>query len=179
MSPRFFLALAAIAAGAGCASPEPECEPDTHETIEQICNGDFGFGDRDWNADEKAAMRRAAARWNAFIGVELVKVRAGKATCQIVNGAPPAGKSAWYAFETGTITIDRAGVRSEESTTIKPLQLSAVRGTTELEIVVMHEIGHSLGFNHRKAGGLMCSQAGDNFEAPDRAQCVELGWCTE
>lgn len=110
-----------------------------------------------------------------FIGVELVKVRAGKATCQIVNGAPPAGKSAWYAFGTGAITIDRAGVRSRH----QAAALSAVRGTTELEIVVMHEIGHSLGFNHRKAGGLMCSQAGDNFEAPDRAQCVELGWCTE
>lgn len=167
--------VAALVAATGCAHDAVHCDPDTHEVIPQICNGDFGYDDRGFDADEKAALRRAAERWNAFVGASLVHVRAGRATCQIVDGELPSGRAAWYDFETGTITIDRSKLD-------RVVRLPAFRkqvDASDLESTAMHEIGHSLGLNHAQDGGIMCSASRAEFNASDREQCAALGWCAE
>ena len=65
----------------------------------------------------------------------------------------------WYSHE-GKITLD--------------LSLMDRAG---LETVLMHEIGHSLGFGHRRYGGIMCSMVKKKFNEVDLEQCKELGYC--
>lgn len=175
-APGVLALVAALVAATGCAPDEGPCDgDDTREQIPQICDGDFGFGDHDFTADEKAALRRAADRWNAFVGASLVRVRAGRATCQIVAGELPSGRAAWYDFESGTITLDR---RKFDRDLHVPTLSRRVDGA-DVEATAMHEIGHALGFNHASDGGIMCSASRADFNASDREQCAALGWCTE
>lgn len=171
---RLALALAAVFTAAGCSPVDAPCDgEDTHEQIEPLCGGDFGYGDHDFNANEKAALRRAGERWNAFTGASLVSVHAGDATCRIVPGELPAEWAAYYDFTTGTITIDRSKIRRAFNFET----LSFPIDSDDLETTAMHEIGHSLGLNHAQDGGIMCSQSNADFNESDRAQCTELGWC--
>lgn len=176
MSPRAWATASAVALAfvTGCDpdGSRPCDGEDTHEEWAEICGGDFGFADG-FTVEEKDAMRGAAARWNAFVGASLVQVRAGRATCRIVPGTLPEGRTAWYAFDTGTITIDRAKIdRDFDVTHLR----NRVDGA-DLEATIMHEIGHSLGLQHAHDGGIMCAASRDDFNASDRAQCTGLGWC--
>lgn len=152
------LALATLLWVAGCATSEAECEPDTHEIWDAFCGGDFSFDSNDFEPSERAALLGSAERWNAFTGATLVQVHTGAATCTIVKGKPPQGKAAWYDFASGTITIDTSQAR-------------------DIKRTITHEIGHSLGFQHARLGGVMCSTSRDEFNESDHTQCVQIGLC--
>lgn len=166
------LALA-VASLIGCAAEE-----------RAPCRGDDGVSrwvaSSDWTVEEREALERSAARWNAFAGRKVVAVGEDKDACAITRAR------AQLVTPTGVVSnavLWPDDGRIEVSPTYKCAgDASMATDPACLELLVMHEIGHHLlGPEHLadETSGIMQGSRGvpPDFTGDDRALCVARGVC--
>jgi hypothetical protein len=133
------------------------------------CEGSFTYAPNDFTLEEQAWIEESASRWNVWVGYTLVKVIPGEQeACSIVNGFTVNPDAVAEEHEpTYVITIDKDHLQRLN-------QLNQKR----FEAVVMHELGHALGYDHILNGkALMAPSANDDFTDLDRAECIRHNMC--
>jgi len=133
------------------------------------CEGYYTYNPDDFSEEEQGWINESAQRWNVWVGHVVVTTSPGKrAACSIHDGvtANP-DKIGQDHHPTESITIDKEHLKRIN-------QLNRVR----FESVVMHEVGHSLGYGHILGGpALMAPASADDFTELDRIECIKHGMC--
>ena len=133
------------------------------------CDGQWVYNPDDFTAEEQAWIQSAGGRWNHFVGSDVVEVSPGKRDACVIQKGPTTNPEAIGQdyHHTEVISIDLDHLRRIN-------QLTQV----EFEAVVMHEIGHSLGYKHILTGpALMAPYAAHDFTELDRIACINRGMC--
>jgi hypothetical protein len=134
------------------------------------CQGFYTYVPSHFTPDEQVWIQNSAQRWNDWVGYRLVIVEAGdRPACTIRDGkTKDPSKVGQDHHPTEVIIIDK-----EHLVQINRLSQDV------FEAIIMHEIGHSLGFDHRGEDGtaLMAPAGALDFTDIDRIQCIELGIC--
>lgn len=141
------------------------------------CEGFYTYVPEHFTLEERYWIEESAERWNDWVGYRLLVVEPGyRPACTIHDGKttdPP--KIGSIRHPTESITIDKEDLQKYKDLTKH--KESAYKDV--FEGVVMHELGHGLGFKHRgKNGSALMAPAGSlDFTDIDRMQCIELGIC--
>jgi len=133
------------------------------------CEGSFVYIPEDFSAEEQAWIEEGVLRWNVWVGHTVLKVRPGYLeSCSIHNGSTNNLAAVGQEHEpTYVITIDKDHLRRID-------QLNQDR----FESVVMHELGHALGYGHILTGpALMAPSATSDFTDLDRDECIRHNMC--
>lgn len=151
-------ALLVLVFATGCTAPAEE------KTAVPACNGVFALPEGLTDA-ENAGFLDAAAQWNEYVGYQLVKFDTAGCTVQFGETQNP---DWWGQFNhtTQVMTLDRVKLQS----------LPAENVSFALANIAVHEMGHSLGFHHSEHGR-MANSTEPEWNAEDRQQCLDLGYC--
>lgn len=142
------------------------------------CEGRFLYNPDDFTAEEQVWIEESVTRWNVWVGHTVLDVAPGKRdACTIHDGKttdPPKIGQIRHPIE--SITIDKEDLQ-------KYKDLEKYKETDYKDVfqgVVMHELGHGLGFKHRGESGkaLMAPAGARDFTYIDLLQCIDLGICT-
>lgn len=153
------------------------CTETSVPLVEGPCSaGTITYDEHAWNADDKAWFRLAAARWNAFAGVEVIRVVPGRGACEIVAGATDHGSPIAFDAGAGVLTIDRAAVVAASERRLDLPELRTERDGGAMVATAMHAFGHVLGLPHDD-DGVLSPWGADEFTERDRAACREVGLC--
>lgn len=153
------------------------CTETSAPLIEGPCSaGTLVYDEHAWSADEKAWLRLAAARWNEFAGVDVVRVVPGRSGCQIVAGATDDGSPIEFDSAAGVLTIDREAVAAASERRLDLSELRTERDGGAMVTTAMHAFGHVLGLPHDD-DGVLSPWGADEFTEGDRAACREVGLC--
>jgi hypothetical protein len=110
-----------------------------------------------FTASQRADIARAARKWNQVLDTP-IGVEGGTWTMQ--RGQVPAGYAAWTDRDSRTVTI-------------APSVPDA-----DIYAVVLHELGHSVGFAHHAEPGVMNPTYGAvEFSRADLAECPRVKRC--
>ena len=135
------------------------------------CEGQFTYNTDDFTPEQQTWIVGAAWRWNTWVGRKVVSVRPGNDDiCNIRAGETKSLKAIGEEHEpTVLITIE-----------LERMERLKILNQTRVEAVIMHEIGHALGFSHVGANGkaLMAPAGAIDFTEIDRIECIKLGICT-
>ena len=151
------LALFAV----GCAKP-PDCEGSYH-------------AHRSLSAEQTSQVQVAFAKWNAFVGRDVVRLEPGDeddTTCS-VRVDESTGDLGLFRHDDASISFAPDYMREH-----------AAGCTTHLadciEATLLHETGHALGLLHVPGAGNVMSADGElvlDFTDADRAECTRVGVC--
>lgn len=133
------------------------------------CEGSFTYLPEDFSAEEATWIEESVSRWNVWAGHTVLKVKPGYLeSCSIQNGPTDNPRAVGQEhYPTFVITVDKAHLQSIG-------QLTQER----FEAVVMHELGHALGYGHILNGKALMAPSGSNdFTLLDREVCVARNMC--
>jgi len=139
-------------------------------TGEVNCEGNFYYDDS-FTPEQQEWIKESATRWNAWVGRPITSVRPGSD----------------YACTIGVGKTQREQAIGETSTRLQNIiidmdDLKRLNKATKayFEGVVMHEMGHALGYDHKGANGkaLMAPAGSVNFTDIDRVECIKKEMCT-
>ncbi len=105
---------------------------------------------------QRATIASAGQKWGEILE-EPITFEGG--SWRITRGAVPDGYVAWTDADKREVTI------------------APDVADDDLYRAVLHELGHSVGFVHHDAPGVMNPRAGTDFSAADRAECAALNRC--
>ncbi len=136
------------------------------------CEGNFEYNPDEFTAEQKTWIHNAATRWNNWVGRPVSSVRPGyNDICSINAGVPKKPEAIGSAnSRTQNILIDIEDMRARK----------ILGDQAKFEGVVMHEIGHTLGYGHldgKNSTGLMSPAGTTNFTERDRIECIKHGMC--
>lgn len=133
------------------------------------CEGEFVYNTNSFSLEQQEWIKESATRWNDWVGYSLVHVTPGTSEiCSIEVGKTKKDSAIGEAnSRTGLIVIDLDDLS-------KPVAKKEV-----FEGVVMHEMGHTLGFAHHGENGkaLMAPAGSQDFTEIDRIWCIKLDYC--
>lgn len=138
-------------------------------TSQVDCYGTYTYNPNDFTSEQKVWIENAAHRWNNWVGYNLVHVSPGiENTCNIHNGkTTDPTKVGQDHHPSELITID-----------VEHLQQINRLNQVRFESIVMHELGHSLGYSHILTGkALMAPISADDFTDLDRIECIKHDMC--
>ncbi|HEY8075855.1 MAG TPA: hypothetical protein VIF62_17130 [Labilithrix sp.] len=105
---------------------------------------------------QRSTIASAGAKWNELLD-ETISFDGG--SWRITRGAVPEGYAAWTDADQRLVTI--APHVSDD----------------DLYRIVVHELGHSVGFVHHAEPGVMNPEPGPEFTDADRAECATVRRC--
>lgn len=136
------------------------------------CEGRFEYNPDEFTAEQKTWIHNAASRWNNWTDRPISAVRPGyNDICSINVGSPKDNPNAIGSAHSRTqnILIDVEDMRARN-----------ILNQEVFEGVVMHEIGHTLGYDHldgKNSTGLMSPAGTKDFTERDRIACIKHGMC--
>lgn len=128
------------------------------------CQGHYTYDSDDWTEAQVEALYGAQERWFQFTGYQVITLTEGKAdTCHILPVPEiPGPRAGVNVGETGNIEVEGSRISS-------------------LELIVTHEMGHGLGFEHVDDPQAMMAPAMNlstqEFRQADLEECQALGVC--
>lgn len=150
------------------SSPSIET-PDIHNSF---CHGSFRIDDSsNFTQPQRADIAIAAYRWNTFLGYGYFSVK-DDGKCPVLKQDLDATLIAEFDQQYPSISMD-----------IPLLIQSNWASDTKFQVVVMHEMGHSIGMRHVDAGphgaimGRDTNTASDDFTEADKQECRRIGFC--
>lgn len=136
------------------------------------CQGHYNYNPKSFTSDEVLWIENSFKRWNTWVGYNLVNVSSGSSEEQIFcsidsEKLEQPNRIGQFTIKNKTISID-----------INKLKTKNIYNKEKFESVIMHEIGHALGFIHVKQNeSLMSPVGGLDFSTDDYIQCLELNLC--
>lgn len=134
------------------------------------CGGQFEFSSTAFTSEQQDWIRESSVRWNTWVGYNLTSVSpgAGRKYCFINTGELKPDRIGQERSNTGAIYID-----------VEKLQSHNTLDRGHFEGVVMHEMGHALGYAHKGANGkaLMAPAGAQDFTDIDRMECIKKDMC--
>lgn len=134
------------------------------------CDGNWAYNPDDFTEEQQIWIQNSAMRWNNWVGYTVAAVHPGKQHACII-----------HAGKTDKPTAIGQLRKPEHSITVnlERMKLLKILNQAAFEGVVMHEIGHSLGYDHIENGQALMAPAGaQDFTELDRIQCIKIGMCT-
>lgn len=133
------------------------------------CQGQLTYNPDMFTPAEKTWIHESAERWNTFASHNVINVRPGyDDVCTIIIEDVPKTYSGTHSPNDGIIRIDRERLKQ------------IAYNKRRFESVVMHEMGHSLGFDHigvKQADALMSWASADDFTEIDWFECLNKNIC--
>lgn len=146
------------ASAAGCAAPGRAGFDETTAIAMTI-------DPTEWTDAQLAALYRAAERWNALGGRELVRLEVAD------------GPRARHHIRPASLPEHFSGMHSPALDTIR---IDVSQAEDNFETVVVHELGHAMGMEHIPVAGIMYTVVDGSivdFTDADHAECERVGWC--
>lgn len=134
------------------------------------CEGNFIYNPDSFTAEQQEWIKNSSARWNNWVGHPVTSVRPGHSdVCRIDSGSTT--KSSAIGQESSrlqNITVD-----------VDDLKKLNILDKAHFEGVVLHEMGHALGYGHigKDSEALMSSVGAQDFTDMDRVECIKHGMC--
>jgi hypothetical protein len=133
------------------------------------CEGNFYY-DNSFTPEQQGWIEEASLRWNTWVGHKVTSVRPGSEhSCTISVGKTDIE----IAIGEEDSRLQNIIVDTEDLIRLKKFDKVHIEG------VVMHEMGHALGYHHIGAKGtaLMAYAGAMDFTDIDRAECIKKGMC--
>ncbi len=134
------------------------------------CDGEFEYSSTSFTPEQQSWIQESSARWNTWVGYKLTSVKPGPARsyCYIDANALLPGRAGQEHSTNGAISID-----------LNQLKENNELDRAHFESVVMHEVGHGLGYHHIGANStaLMSPVAALDFTDLDRIECIKHNMC--
>jgi hypothetical protein len=135
------------------------------------CGGLYIYNEKSFTSEQQGWIEESAVRWNAWVGRRVITVLPGpsKDACSIDTGVIDGRAIGEYRNLSGTITIDTPQLYQRDE-----------NNSTHFEAIIIHELGHSLGFPHigvKNQDALMSPVGATEFSNIDRIECIKLGLC--
>lgn len=133
------------------------------------CNGDYAYDPADFTEEQQEWIENSASRWNNWVGYRLIKVSPGnRNSCIIRNGITSDPSKIGQDSHPKEVIL----VNLERLSNLNHLDQAHV------EAVVMHELGHSLGYDHIENGKALMAPVGAlDFTDLDRVECIKHNMC--
>lgn len=112
--------------------------------------------DSSWSESQRSTIASAGAKWNELLD-EPITFDGG--SWLITRGDVPTGYAAWTDADRRVVTIAQSV------------------SDDELYRIVVHELGHSVGFVHHAEPGVMNPRPDLEFTDADRAECATVRRC--
>ena len=134
------------------------------------CEGNFYYDDS-FTSEQQEWIQESSARWNTWVGRPVTSVRSGSDYACMISVGKTSKESA--VGETS---------RRLQNIIIDMDDLKRLNKATKayFEGVVMHEMGHAIGYDHKGADGkaLMAPAGSVDFTEIDRIECIKKDMCT-
>jgi hypothetical protein len=134
------------------------------------CEGNFYY-DNSFTPEQQGWIEEASLRWNTWAGHKVTSVRPGSEHSCTISVGKTTKESAIGEEEQ---RLQNIVVDVEDLTRLKKLDKAHIEG------VVMHEMGHALGYGHVGANNkaLMAPAGSLDFTDIDRVECIKKDMCT-
>lgn len=135
------------------------------------CQGELVYNPDSFTAEEQVWIQESAVRWNIWVGHKVMSASQGtRDSCFIRIGDLIPSHIGEEYHRLGRISLDTDKMKTR-----------GVYDRDGFEGILMHEMGHSLGFSHIGANGtaLMSPSNANDFTSIDRGECVNLGICSQ
>lgn len=135
------------------------------------CEGNFLYDSTSFTPEQQGWIEEASDRWNKWVGRKVTSAHPGYAGGCTIDVGKTKKESAVGEAESRlqNITID-----------MEDLNLKHPVSREVFEGVVMHEMGHALGYGHIGEDGkaLMAPAGSVDFTELDRIECIKHGMCS-
>lgn len=134
------------------------------------CEGNFIYNPSSFTEEQQQWIKESSARWNSWVGYPVTSVSPGYSDICHIDAGPTKSTEAIgeESSRLQNITVD-----------VAHLERSQLLNKVWFESVVMHEMGHALGYGHvgERGKALMSPTGAPDFTEIDRIECLKLEMC--
>ena len=134
------------------------------------CEGNFYYDDS-FTPEQQEWIKESSLRWNVWVGRQVTSVQFGSDYACTIRVGKTKKES---AIGEASTRLQNIIIDMDDLKRLKRLDKAHFEG------VVMHEMGHTLGYDHKGDNGkaLMAPAGSVDFTEIDRIECIKKDMCT-